>query len=916
MLCKIATATHIVGGEIYYDNLGGNNYKIHMKVYRDCLNGIPPFDGFPDNQGNIIPAYFTIYDVFNNVVISGNFTALSFNTVPPSNNSPCAPTTSGNACVEEALYEITVNLPPITGGYYVVYQRCCRNGTILNLINPGAVGATYWQHIPGPEVVAINNSPRFTKRPPIYICSGLPIAFDHSAIDPDGDSLVYSLCTPFNGLDACCPTLNNGVSGSPLCTNPPPACPTVNTPQPYFSVPFIAPYSASYPLASSPAININPNTGFLDGVPNILGQWVVGVCVSEYRNGQLIDVHHRDFQFNVINCPFVVSADILSQTSTNNGQGTGYCNGFTISYWNNSFNGSTYFWDFGDPSTLADTSTSYNPTYTFTNSGTYTVTLIVNPGSSCGDTTTEVFNVYPLLSPDYIVPNAQCLNGNNFNFNGTGLFQGNGTFNWNFGTNANPQTANTLTVNNVTFNAPGVYPVAFTINENGCTATSTKTIEVFENPNASVSTFPAVGCDPLTVNFLNTSTAATPMTYLWTFSDGSTSIAQDPTHVFSPAGIYSFSLSVITNQNCVDTSLLASVNSITVNPTPVASFNFISATGLCFNLNNFSFTSTSIFQGINGQLTWDFGANSSIQNSTNPLVSNISYNAPGLYPVQLIANENGCIDTTTSIIELYQNPVAAINPITTLGCDPLEVQFSSTSSAASTISYLWSFSDGTTSTESNPIHTFSPPGIYTFSLSISTNSQCVDVNQLSTASSITVNPSPIANFTATPLVTSIFDPTIFFYNTSASPDIVSWNYNFDDGVTSNEVNPLHTYLTWDDYFVTQTITNIYACSNSATLVIKVIPEFRFWIPNAFTPGNKDNLNDVFKPLVIGVEDYSFMIFNRWGELIFQTDDTESGWNGTYKNQACTDDVYAWKCEFKNVLSNETEIHVGHVTLVR
>ena len=911
MLFKIAAATHIVGGEIYYDNLGGNNYKIRMKVYRDCLNGIPPFDN---------PAFFTIFDAAGNVFTTLEINYTSFITVPPTNNSPCAPTSAGNACVEEAIYETIVNLPPLIGGYYIAYQRCCRNGTILNLINPGAVGATYWEHIPGPEVVAVNSSPRFSNRPPIYICNGIPIGFNHAATDPDGDSLVYSLCTPFNGLDGCCPIISNPSNtpntGSAQCFNPPTSCPTVNTSPPYISVPFVSPYSSSYPMSSSPAINIDSNTGYLDGVPNIIGQWVVGVCVSEYRNGQLIGVHHRDFQFNVINCPFVVSADIISQTTTNNGQGTGYCNGFTISYSNNSFNGSVYHWDFGDPNTLADTSNVYNPTYTFPAPGDYTVTLYVNPNTSCGDTAIEVFQVHPLLSPDYIAPNAQCLNGNNFNFNGIGLFQGNGTFNWNFGVNANPQTANTLTVNNVSFSAPGIYPVIFTVTENGCSASSTKTIEVFENPNASIGNFPSIGCDSLTVNFNNVSTAGTTMTYLWTFSDGTTSNLQNPTHIFSPAGVYSFSLSVITNQNCIDTSQIMVANTIIVNQAPVAAFNYLSSTGLCFNLNNFTFTSVSSFQGTTGTLLWDFGTNASTQQSTNQSVSNISYNATGTYPITLIAAENGCEDTIVQTIELYENPQVSINPITTIGCDPMEVQFSSTSSAASNINYLWSFSDGTTSTASNPKHIFSPPGIYTYSLIISTSSQCVDLNQLAAISSITVNPSPIAGFTATPIITSIFDADVFFYNTSITNNIVSWYYNFDDGFGSSEINPLHTYGNWGDYYVTQTVTNIYACSNSVNLLIKIIPEYRFWIPNAFTPGNKDNLNDVFKPIVFGVENYTFMIFNRWGELIYKANDTESGWNGTYKNKLCTDDVYIWKCNFKNIVSQEDEVHVGHVTLVR
>jgi gliding motility-associated-like protein len=878
-----------------------------MKVYRDCLNGVPPFDD---------PAFFTIFDMFGNPVQTLQISPLSVITVPPTNNSPCAPSSSGNACVEEAIYQTLVHLPPLMGGYYITYQRCCRNNTILNLVNPGGIGATYWEHIPGPEVVSGNNSPRFTFRPPIYICQDIPISFDHIATDPDGDSLVYSLCTPFNGLDGCCPVVGATPFPGPQCSSPPSNCPSTNTPPPYVSVPFAAPYSASYPMASSPAININPVTGFLSGVPTMQGQWVVGVCVSEYRNGQLIGVHHRDFQFNVIVCPFVVVADIISQTTTNNGQGTGYCNGFTINYSNNSFNGTTYHWDFGDPTTLADTSNAFNPTYTFSNAGTYTVTLIANPGSPCSDTTVEVFTAQPLLAPDYIAPVAQCLNGNNFTFTTIGAFPSNSLFNWNFGANATPSVANTSPVNNVHFNAAGIYTVVMTVTANICTATTTKTVEVWENPVASLAPFPAIGCDPLVVTFTNTSTSGTPMNLLWTFSDGTTSTSLNPTHTFSPAGIYGFSLSISTSQNCIDTSQINAVNSISVTTTPVADFNYVSASGLCFNNHNLSFINTSQQMSPGGVISWSFGSNASTPFSNNQSVSNVTYSVPGLYPITLIATDNSCSDTVIKTVELYENPVAAVSPITLVGCDPMSVEFISASTFASDPKYLWSFSDGTSSTEQNPTHAFSPPGVYNYTLTIKTNSNCVDSNQIVSVSSITVNPSPVASFTATPLVTTIFDPDIFFTNTASTANVLSWYYDFADGSGSSDINPMHTYATWGDYNVTQTLINTYACPNTVKLLIRVLPEFRFWIPNAFTPGNKDNLNDIFKPIAIGVENYTFMIFDRWGEMIYKTNDTEAGWNGTYRNKPCTDDVYIWKCEFKNIVSRLNESHVGHVTLVR
>ncbi len=894
-LCKAGLATHIVGGEIYYDNLGGNNYKIHMKVYRDCINGVPPFDD---------PAFLTIFDSNSNVISTFTMALLSDINMPPTNNNACSPNISNSACVEQGIYETILNLPPRVGGYYIAYQRCCRNGTILNLINPGDVGTTYWEHIPGPEVVTVNNSPRFSVLPPIYICSNNPVAFDHVATDPDGDSLVYSLCTPFNGLSTTCPQVGTG-------------CLSLNEPPPYVSVPFIAPYSASYPMASNPAININMFSGFLNGTPTILGQWVVGVCVSEYRHGVLIGTHHRDFQFNVIPCPFVVTADVISQITTNNGSGTGYCNGYTISYQNNSSsNATSYFWDFGDPTTTTDTSSAYNPTYTFPIDGTYTVTLIVNPGSQCSDTTIEVFQAHPLLRPDFIIPQSQCFIGNHFNFVAGGSFQGNGTFNWNFGTNATPPSASTRTVNNVVYNAPGVYPISMSITENGCTASATKTIQVYQSPQATIGNFTSVGCNPLSVTFPNQSTAGTNMGFVWNFSDGTTSTVQSPTHVFTQPGVYSVSLTVTTSQNCIDTSQVSAINSITVHATPSAAFNYVSDSGACVNGNNFDFVSLGNFTGPSGTLAWSFGSAAYPQTASTKSVNNVSYNSAGSYTVSLTASENGCIDVTTQLIDLYQNPVAAISPVNAAGCDPQAVAFNNLSTAASGIIYSWVFSDGTTSNEQNPVKVFTPPGMYNYTLTVTTTQKCINTSQYVSVNSITVSPSPSAAFSATPTVASIFEPDINFFNLSGE-DAISWSYDFGDGTSSSAIkSPLHTYTMWGDYTVSQTVSNVYGCPNTETLLIKILPEFRFWIPNAFTPGKKDDLNDVFKPIVFGVENYTFMIFNRWGEMIYKTDDTEAGWNGTFMGAESPLDVYVWKCEFRNIVTKRAESHVGHVTLVR
>ncbi len=719
-----ARATHIVGGEIYYDNLGNNDYKIHMKVYRDCFNGIPPLDS---------PAFVTIFDASGTMVTTLNMPLLSSTTIPPSINNPCIQTPN-NVCVQEGVYELIVNLPPKVGGYYIVYQRCCRNNSILNLVNPGDVGSTYWEHIPGPEVVVVNNSPRFKKFPPIFICNGIPIKFDHAATDPDGDSLVYSLCTPFNGLDACCPLIPSTPPSGPItgCPSPPAVCPSFNTPPPYVSVPFITGYSAGYPLASSPAININSKTGFLNGVPNINGQWVVGVCVEEWRGGKLIGTHHRDFQFNVVNCIVNVVSAIQDQTQK--------CSGLTVTFSNLSIGGNSFHWDFGVTGILNDTSNLVAPSYTYPDTGKYTVTLIANPGTPCSDTSTKTFNVYPFFAPSFAAPAGQCITANNFSFSVGGQFGAYTTFNWIFGPNANPSTGATNPKTNVVYNSPGTYPVVVIVKQTPCMDTLRDSVVVYGVPQASFSTVPLSACDSGAVILNNLSETNSPTTYFWKLSNGQTSTAKNPVFIITPPGVYGVTLSITTSVGCLSTSTFA-------------------------------------------------------------------------------------------------------------------------------------------------------------------------VNGL-----INVNPKPVAGFIFSPSVTTIFDPDIQF--TDMSSGATGWYYSFGDGAESQMKNPTHSYGYWGDYPVYQIVTNQFGCYDTAYQIVPILPEFRFWIPNCFTPNNHDGLNDTFGPSITGIEEYNFSIYDRWGQKIFETKDPFTQWDGNFKGKYCQQDVYAWLITFKNLVSKRFEQHAGHVTLIR
>ncbi|MBC7862658.1 MAG: gliding motility-associated C-terminal domain-containing protein [Bacteroidia bacterium] len=373
-------ATHIVGGEMNYKYLGGNNYEIRLTVYRDCYVGVPPFDN---------PAVMGIFDVNNNFIDSVWLPFLGLDTLPPTINDPCfIPPT--DFCYEVTTYIDTINLPPITGGYIISYQRCCRNQNILNITFPECAGATYWAHIPGPEVVAINSNPVFKNWPPPFVCANKPWVFDHSANDYDGDSLVYELYTPYTGLDAACPVVTTTAISPSItgCSGAVTTCPNFPVNPPFFNVNWFTPTYGLFNVFGGVPLAINSATGLVTATPNTLGYFVYGVKCKEYRNGVLISETLRDFQLIVKDCPAVVVAAATVPSV--------YCGSSTVSFSNSSIGASSYSWYFGDPTTTADSSNLYSPSYTYpTGAGSYNVIMVAyapnNP--ACNDSVTTSLSI-------------------------------------------------------------------------------------------------------------------------------------------------------------------------------------------------------------------------------------------------------------------------------------------------------------------------------------------------------------------------------------------------------------------------------------------------------------------------------------------------------------------------------------------
>lgn len=200
--CFPAYATHIIGAEITYECLGNNNYRITLDVYRDCNPGNAPFDD-PAQLAAFTEAGVYIPEMNQDLTMP----ILSKEILPNNiSNDPCL-IPPPNVCVERARYQKIVKLTR-PGGIYIVYQRCCRNGTITNIVDPLNTGSTYFVYISPESRTLCNNSPKFDFYPPIYVCVNKLIEHDHAATDTinsEYDSLAYKLYTPFIGATFAMP---------------------------------------------------------------------------------------------------------------------------------------------------------------------------------------------------------------------------------------------------------------------------------------------------------------------------------------------------------------------------------------------------------------------------------------------------------------------------------------------------------------------------------------------------------------------------------------------------------------------------------------------------------------------------------------------------------------------------------------
>lgn len=481
------------------------------------------------------------------------------------------------------------------------------------------------------------------------------------------------------------------------------------------------------------------------------------------------------------------------------------CAPMSVSFTNTTTGSPSYSWNFGDGS---PTSSSTSPAHSYSTAGIYTITLIATQGS-CADTLTRTnyITANPTPTASFSSNNNVCLGDTIFFTNSS---SGNGgvlsSYSWDFGDGS---LTSSQTNPNHLFSAAGSYSVVLTASTSACSDDTTIQISVAPAPVVSFSASTTSGCNPLTVNFTNTTTGS-PV-YTWNFGDGSpVSSLNAPSHTFNTAGVYTVTL-IATQGSCADTLVTPSM--ITVSAKPTASYSAPSSVCLGDTVH-FVNLSTGNGSAISGY-AWNFGDGSPSSSSTQPAHA---FTSAGNYSVTLTTIAGVCSDDTTITISVNPAPQVSFSSSSTLACGPQTISFTNTTTGSPV--YSWDFGDGTASSSAtNPSHAYTNTGTFSVTL-IATQGSCADT--LTQTNLITIVPQPTAAFTTSNVC---LGDSVHFVNTSTGNGgtIVSYSWSFGDGSpSSSSSNAVHYYSTAGSYTVSMTAFTA-TCSDFTTQTVTVSP---------------------------------------------------------------------------------------------
>jgi gliding motility-associated-like protein len=422
-------------------------------------------------------------------------------------------------------------------------------------------------------------------------------------------------------------------------------------------------------------------------------------------------------------------------------------------------------------------------------------------------------------------------------------------------------------------------------NSFGCRDTSTQTVTVKPRPTANFRSSPDSACIGTNFVFTNSSTfpAGNIFSYSWTLGDGGTSTQNNASRQYAAYGRYPVRLVAVGANACNDTI----TKFVRVYPKPRAAYSVNDSTQ-CFDGHSFVFANNStIAEGSITTYDWklDQGITSGLATPANR-----QFTAHGTYSTRLrIASAFGCEDSARMGLYVYPSPTVSL--IGDTACNGEEFYFTGNASVSpgNIQRYEWDFGDGGTSTQQNPVHTYTSSGTYNVRLRAITDMGCDATVNIPGAALSLVRPK--ANFVSNYLGSRGFETDYTFTDRSTGGD--QWLWDLGDGNTSTDQNPKHTYNDTGRMRVTQYVTNSDGCFDSTSQFLWLKPELAWRVPTAFTP-NGDKLNDILTPIPVGIAEFQFFrLYNRWGQLVFSTTEVGKGWNGLINGREQGSDTFVW-----------------------
>ena len=827
---SFAHARHITGGEMIYEYIGPGS-SANSARYRITLMLFRD-----ENCANcaVMPAEVTIalFNIDNNQIFSIDNVSISSTQVLPINALPLCITSAPVLNYTVGFYSFNIDLPANNSGFTGAYQTCCRIDNIENI--PDGIGATYTCKIPGTnnrQAGFTDKSPRFSRSISV-VCYRKPFTLDFRATDSDGDSLVYSLCDAYNGGSAT------------SAANITPSAP------PYGSVGYTGGYSGTRPLGNE--ATINSRTGIISGIAPDAGKYVVSVCVSSYRNGAYISEHRKDFIVTVAACDFAGAQLLPAYLS---------CDGFTFDFenLNTSPLNLTYYWDFGD----GDTSSSPTPTHTYAVAGVYTLKLVVNRGLPCSDSTSSPLRVFPGYFPGFTENSPICKDKPlQFTDVTTANYGTPNSWRWDFGDTQTLADTSRLKNPVYTYTVPGTYNATLIVaSDKGCVDTVIKAVTIVDKPVFAVTNDTLIcSIDTLRLNAVAGSSGNVVWTPNYNIND-----LNSFSPLVSPDVTTTYYVSFVDNSGC------ATTDSVRVNVVNFVTLSLGGDTTIC---RTDAITLTPNSDAL--KYVWTPGATLNDPNIKNPIA--IPTAAATTYHVTASIGKCVADDEITIRTVPYPNANAGAD---TLICFGKSAQLHASGGSI----YSWSPTAFLTSPNiPNPV-SVSPTASVVYVVTVRDVLGCPKP----VMDTIIVNVARIiAN--AGPRDTSVVieQPLQLFATGSTS---YSWSPStwLSD---PNIANPIS--LPQDNIQYVVKVSNSIGCFSYDTinvLLFKVKPDL--YVPTAFTP-NGDGLNEVLRPKALGLKSVdAFIVYNRWGQMLYSTTDIGAGWDGTFGGAAQAAGTYVW-----------------------